>query len=126
MRTVPFHSPDQTRNTNPVTIITGPPASGKTSKAIQMTEGKNAYCLQGHDILSDFWTSRLTEETEIILLDDVSRKDCLKLLITAENLIVNRKGTDSFEIKRPELVITTNCFTDADFTPRPYLKFINL
>jgi len=108
----------------PVTIITGSPASGKTTLAKNMCEGKKSIWLSSLDSHS---FSEINIDTDIVVIDGLATKsnlEKLKSFYTAEKIIVEKQLKDPVKIERPELIIISNSLKKEDFNYRPYIKFI--
>ena len=108
-----------------VTIITGEHASGKTTLAKKLCENKKAVWLSSLDIEK---VREVEFDTEIIVIDGLAIEDMekLKMLITTETFIATPKFKKEFFMERPEVIVTTNCFTKEDFIQRQHIEFIEM
>lgn len=109
------------------TIITGPAASGKTTLAKQLAEGRSAVWV---DNIWDWAFTDVNELTELIVCDglDLKNPDVVeraKHLVSGDYLFINRKHQTSFTIRRPDLIIITQD-EDISFGRRPGLTITRL
>ena len=106
-----------------VTIITGPPNTGKTTRAKEMVKGRKAVWLP---VCFDF--SEITPETEVIVLDGCTskNKELLKYYITCKQLHSEDPGCRPILIDRPELIIISNDLKRQDLGGRYWLTFIEM
>lgn len=111
-----------------VTIILGPPESGKTFKAKEMCKGKKSVWINNYDLGSPFVFREVDRETEFIVIDEFGDKDIerIKSLITSETIIRSKPGEWDYELVRPEVILTSNFYKESDFTPRSQVEIITL
>jgi len=109
-----------------VTIILGPPGSGKSHKAWEMFMAKKekAIWLSGNNLSDPYKFQMVKKGTELIVMDGVTNLEALHFLITAKSLFIKKKYDLDFMMERPELIVTSNVFTPADFKPRSYQEII--
>ena len=110
-----------------VTIILGPPNTGKTTKAKEMVEGRKAAWMDISTFgLLDF--SGITPEIEVIVFDGCTyrNKHLLTYYITCKQLHAEKKGCEPILIERPELIIISNDFKREDFRERSWVTFIEM
>lgn len=112
-----------------VTIITGAAASGKTTKAGELTASRKTIWLDRLDLDDPFLFQSVTPETEVIVMDGLAGKKSLsqiKMLITTPMVMVNRKGKMSIEVERPEIIIVSNDLKKDDFRECQHLEIIEM
>lgn len=95
----------------PAKIFYGEPESGKTRKAREIAEGKNALFLDGYNPKLRFQFSRCTSETEIIVIDGLPNGfdfENFYGFISSDRFYyeVQRKGFQS--IPTPEFIFIIN------------------
>ena len=105
------------------TIIIGPPNSGKTRKAEELTKDKKAIWIHSNDLSHCFALSEVQKDTEVIVLEDMRHVVQLKQILMCKTLMVNRQYEPPFTIEKPDLIITSSCLNESDF---PNITFINL
>lgn len=109
-------------------IFIGGPATGKSWRARDITEGKNTVWINRLDlkkILKNPFTFRdVTENTEYIVFEDVlSGINNLARMLYSDKIEVNKPYEKSIIIPRPKIIIIADCNakifpTDASFNRR--------
>jgi hypothetical protein len=91
-------------------IFVGPPASGKSRRALEIGEGKEqVYIIFRRKMYIDpFLFANVKPETELLVFDDVPANYVLQLLtyLFPFDITVNAKGKSPFKIRRPHTIIT--------------------
>lgn len=93
-----------------ITIIYGPAQSGKTRLASDIAKGKNALWLNGRNYFksrSNFKLQELTEETELIIIEDIPQNFALQSMyeFADRSILYFKRGHASlFEIQRPKMI----------------------
>lgn len=112
-----------------ITIITGNQATGKTTKAKELTASRKTVWLNRLNLDDPFLFQSITPETEVIVMDGLAGKKNLseiKMLIATPMLMVNRQGKMSMEVERPQIIIVSNDFKKDDFRECPHLEIIEM
>jgi hypothetical protein len=107
-------------------IFVGPPASGKSRKAREITEGKNALWLLARNGKrfpeSNFQLDQVTDETEYIVIDDARGNiNQIAQFFFNERLQIDRMGKLPIVVNRPKIIITTD---QVDYKFDTSLSFI--
>lgn len=97
-----------------VTIILGGSGSGKTTLAKKIAEGRKALFLSSSD-LESFARYHITEEAEIIIVEEAWLTSEILDLVCCDSINVNKQGLPVYEIACPDLVFTSNCLKPKDF-----------
>jgi len=101
-----------------INIIYGPAQSGKSRLAKKLAESKNTLWISGRYYFksrSQFRFQELTNETELIVIDDIPQKFVLEAMAEFANrtIIYSKRGYPSlFEIPKPKMIFTLDV---ADF-----------
>lgn len=106
------------------TILLGTNGSGKTYTAKQMTEGKKAVFINSDQLRNGFAFKDVNIDTEVIVIEEISCFDEIYWLTGCDFLVINKQCLEPFEIRRPELIFTSNCFEESHFFMLPELKVI--
>jgi hypothetical protein len=110
-----------------VTFISGPQGSGKTNRAKQMAEGKNAVWLSNADLDPyGFMCSEVKRDTDLFIIEEAKFDHFLIDFIYCDVIKVNQPRKLPFTIDRPELIITTNLVRMPHISGRPWFEFIYL
>lgn len=94
------------------TIIYGPAGSGKTRLAEDIAHDNNTLWLDGRHYFkskSKYKLQYLTVDTELIVIDDILRKDIYKAMwqFSERTILFNIPGTPRLqEIKKPKIILT--------------------
>lgn len=111
-----------------VTIISGPPASGKTTLAKKLCKNKKAVWMDGWEMKSDFRFRAVEPDTEVIVIEMDSINEAylgrLKMLVTSTHITVNKIGKQPFKMERPEMIIIAQRPILSGY--RKYIREINL
>jgi tRNA uridine 5-carbamoylmethylation protein Kti12 len=110
----------------PVTIITGPLCSGKSTKAKELIGNRKAEWFTSP---AEIQHKRIDADTEVFVIDEVHPKDLerLKVLISVDKYRWRGLYATTAEIRiRKELIIISNYFTKDDFEPRSHITFIEM
>lgn len=85
-----------------ITVITGPPASGKTRLSKQMKEGKSAFELWG---LPGTFT-KIPKNTDLLIIEGISTKDMnrVKSFCRKKKIDINIPMQDGYSIEMPNLI----------------------
>lgn len=113
-----------------IKLITGPEISGKTllTKNIMFGYDKPIMlnCRSQADIENPFLFSEVTEDTDLIVFDDVPLKLVKSLIYMCYGRIyINKRGDDSFMIYAPRVIINTVGF-DKEFIGKSILRRIHV
>jgi AAA+ ATPase superfamily predicted ATPase len=93
-----------------ITIIHGPARSGKSRLAKDIAESKNTLWISGRSYFksrSNFRLQELTEETELIVIDDIPEKSILQAMaeFSGRTIMYFKKGNPSFfDIPKPKMI----------------------
>ena len=95
-------------------FIQGTAGSGKTTMVKKFCEGKKSvwitfYQLKKHKSIDDpFLFKNVTNETEVIVFDEVFNKKAVKPIMEAKTIIINKRGFPPVEIPKPLIIFTSN------------------
>lgn len=102
-----------------VTIITGPQASGKTTLAKQMTEGRKAVFITPDKGGNHFLFHEVKEDTEVIVMEEAYSASQVRAISGSNKIMIDRQCRNPIEIDTPDLIFTSNILTKKDFEPIP-------
>nr|WP_319570227.1 hypothetical protein [uncultured Draconibacterium sp.] len=91
-------------------IIHGTQGAGKTNGVKKALEGRKTVWLCP-DIVATaghFAFSEVEPDTEFIVLDGVGEISFFKWLIRADQILINKKGSEPFTMPRPALILISN------------------
>ena len=88
-----------------IITIEGKPSSGKSILAEKICLGKEFVLFSEHNLKSFFWTTIITETTEVIIVDDVVDYEYIYSLFSSDFLTINRRGNMPFKIKMPTIIL---------------------
>lgn len=111
------------------TIITGPIASGKTTRAMELTANLKTVWMHPEDLQSPFIWQHLTKTTQCIVIDEIHRERHLpyiKNLLSSTHITVERPGKKAFSMPLPPLVIVGERLKPTDFPDKQVYNFIDL
>lgn len=111
---------------NKVTIILGPQESGKTTKARELIGERKYTALSKSDLKSPFSWPGVYKDTEVILIDEFEKCERIKNLITSETITVHKQAEWPFEMTRPEVILVSGLYQEADFIKRRWIEIITL
>ena len=104
-----------------LTVITGPQASGKTTKARAIAEGKSLLEIQSYRLESPFVFSPLyDQEAEVVIIDTlmIQKLDTVIALSQSEKMTVEKRGFPAKEINTPSFIVVL----DNERSYAEYLK----
>lgn len=106
-----------------ITLITGMQASGKTTKAREITKGKNSVWLYEDLLKSPFCFNRVDSKTEYIVIDEVKNREAVGILLVSEKLQIERQCKKAEIIDMPNIILISQNLNREDF-PNPNIKVI--
>jgi hypothetical protein len=94
-----------------IDVFFGPAESGKTRRAHELYDGKNAAWFDGRNkrlFKNPSPFANVTDETEVIIIDDLPLTMLQEAIFTlsVHELVINAKMKKPFSIPRPKIVIT--------------------
>lgn len=88
-----------------IITIKGSQGEGKTTLAKKMCKGKKVFFIEEHSLKSPFWTSQMDDNTDFIVVDDVSNYEETYSIFRSEFLTINRQCKKPFDIKMPNVIL---------------------
>tara|TARA_R110002012_G_scaffold279428_2_gene467445 strand:- start:1003 stop:1281 length:279 start_codon:yes stop_codon:yes gene_type:complete len=88
-----------------IITIQGKQGEGKTTLAKKICKEKKVSFIEEHSLKSPFWTNQIDDNTDFIVVDDVTNYKEIYSIFRSEFLEVNRRGKDPFYIKTPNVIL---------------------
>ena len=88
-----------------IIIIQGKQGEGKTTLAKKMCIGKKASFIEEHSLKSPFWTNQMNDDTDFIVVDDVTNYEETYSIFRSEILTINRQCKEPVEVKMPDVIL---------------------
>lgn len=106
-----------------ITLITGMQESGKTTKAREITKGKNTIWLYENLLKSPFCFNRVDSDTEYMVIDEVKNKEAISMFLVSEKLRIERHCKKDEIIDMPNVILISENLNRNDF-PNQNIKVI--
>ena len=90
-----------------VTILVGPPASGKTTRANEMAKGRKSVTITDSSFLNPFGKRLIPEDTELIILEEVTDTDQIVYISDRDSIGVFGCKPIDLTFECPEIIIIT-------------------
>tara|TARA_R110002124_G_scaffold65918_3_gene180137 strand:+ start:290 stop:610 length:321 start_codon:yes stop_codon:yes gene_type:complete len=88
-----------------IITIQGKQGEGKTTLAKKICKEKKVSLIQEHSLKSPFWTNPIDNDTDFILIDDVTNYEQTYSILKGETLTVNKPGKEPFGMKMPDVIL---------------------
>jgi thymidine kinase len=112
-----------------VTVITGPIASGKTTRAMELTYNLKTAWMPPEELQSPFRWQCVSKTTQCIVIDEIRRETHLlyiKNLLSNTHINVEKRGKKPFTRPLPNIIIIGERLKPSDFKSIPNIEFIDL
>ncbi len=112
-----------------IIIITGAGATGKTTKAKELTKDLKTACLsfstykKGERRIN---YSNVSPDTEAIIIEESATITEIIPMYFTNTVIVDKRGFDPFEYKLQLIIFTSNNLTKNDFPANLRIEFIEM
>ena len=90
-----------------VTILVGPPASGKTTKANEMAKGRKFVTITNPDLQHPYCFQNVQPDTELIIIEEMVDVSAIYRLLKREIISVNGPLIIPFHMLIPDIIIIT-------------------
>ena len=88
-----------------IITIQGKQGEGKTTLVKKMCKGKKVSFIEEHSLKSPFWTNQMDDDTDFIVIDDVTNYEETYSIFRAEILTINRQCKEPFDTKMPNVIL---------------------
>jgi len=88
-----------------IITIEGKRCEGKTTLARKISKGKKVSFIEEHSLKSPFWTNQIHNDTELIVVDDVTNFETTYGIFRAEILTINRQCKEPIDVKMPDVIL---------------------
>mgnify|MGYP003640975131 CR=1 FL=1 len=77
----------------------------KKKKIKKMCIGKKVSFIEEHSLKSPFWTNQMNDDTDFIVVDDVTNYEETYSIFRSEILTINRQCKEPVEVKMPDVIL---------------------
>ena len=88
-----------------IITIEGGRYEGRTTLAKEICKGKKVLFTDEHSLKSPFWTNQMDDDTDFIVVDDVTNYEETYSIFRGETLTVNRRYREPFNISTPNVIL---------------------
>ena len=92
-----------------IITIQGRKGEGKSTLAKKICKEKKVLFIDEHSLKSPFWTIEIDNDTEFILVDDVTNYEETYSIFISEILTIHRQCKEPFDIQMPDVILVRKC-----------------
>ena len=108
-----------------ITILVGPQASGKTTRAKEMAKGKKSVIIEDSNYFFPFGRDVIPEDTELIILEAVTDVEQIIYIANRGNISVFGLKPIDLPFECPEIIIVTQKSIEHFIKPNENVEIIH-